>query len=166
MDWQDLASTVAKSAPALGAALGGPAGAAVGGLIAAAFGVDRSAQAVADAVANDPEAAVKLREIELRHAEVLAELMTQRYLGEMADTQRARATHKDSQMPAILTVALFLMVVGLIAALMYQPTPESNSEVIYLVTGQIIGAFATAIAYWLGSSRGSAEKQRSLEARS
>ena len=156
MDWKDLASTVAKSAPALGAALGGPAGAAVGGLIAAAFGVDRSAQAVADAVANDPEAAVKL----------LAELMTQRYLGEMADTQHARATHKDSQMPAILTVALFLMVVGLIAALMYQPTPESNSEVIYLVTGQIIGAFATAIAYWLGSSRGSAEKQRALEARS
>ena len=46
---------------------------------------------------------------------------------------------------------------------MYQPTPESNSEVIYLVTGQIIGAFATAIAYWLGSSRGSAEKQRQLE---
>ena len=31
--------------------------------------------------------------------------------------------------------------------------------------GQIIGAFATAIAYWLGSSRGSAEKQRALEAR-
>ena len=64
MDWKDLVSTVAKSAPALGAALGGPAGAAVGGLIAAAFGVDRSAQAVAEAVANDPSAAVKLREIE------------------------------------------------------------------------------------------------------
>ena len=166
MDWQDVGHAVAKSAPALGAALGGPAGAAVGGLIAAAFGVDRSAAAVAEAVANDPEAAVKLREVELRNVEVLAELMTQRYLGEMADTQHARTTHRDSQMPAILTVALFLMVVGLIAALMYQPTPESNSEVIYLVTGQIIGAFATAIAYWLGSSRGSAEKQRALEARS
>ena len=50
MDWKDLASTVAKSAPALGAALGGPAGAAVGGLIAAAFSVDRSAAAVAEAV--------------------------------------------------------------------------------------------------------------------
>jgi uncharacterized membrane protein len=166
MDWKDLAVSVAKTAPALGAALGGPAGAAVGGLIAAAFGVDRSAAAVAEAVANDPEAAVRLREVELRHAEVLSELMTQRYLGEMADTQHARTTHRDSQMPAILTVALFLMVVGLIATLMYQPTPESNSEVIYLVTGQIIGAFATAIAYWLGSSRGSAEKQRALEARS
>lgn len=166
MDWKELGSTVAKSAPALGAALGGPAGAAVGGLIAAAFGAERSAQAVADAVAGDPNAALKLREVELRHAEVLTELMTQRYLGEMADTQHARTTHRDSQMPAILTVALFLMVVGLIATLMYQPTPESNSEVIYLVTGQIIGAFATAIAYWLGSSRGSAEKQRALEARS
>ena len=166
MDWKELGSTVAKSAPARGAALGGPAGAAVGGRIAAACGAERSAQAVANAVAGDPEATVKLREVELRHAEVLAELMAQRHFGEMADTQHARTTHRDSQMPAILTVALFLMVVGLIATLMYQPTPESNSEVIYLVTGQIIGAFATAIAYWLGSSRGSAEKQRALEARS
>ena len=67
MDWKDLASTVAKSAPALGAALGGPAGAAVGGLIAAAFGVDRSAQAVAEAVAwaegeEDSVAVIKLLE--------------------------------------------------------------------------------------------------------
>lgn len=166
MDWKEVGVSIAAMAPALGVALGGPAGGAVGSIVAAAFGTTARPADVAAVIAQDPEAAVKLREVELRHAEVLAELMTQRYLGEMADTQHARTTHRDSQMPAILTVALFLMVVGLIATLMYQPTPESNSEVIYLVTGQIIGAFATAIAYWLGSSRGSAEKQRALEARS
>lgn len=158
MDWREVGRTVARSAPALGAALGGPAGAAVGGLVAAAFGTDATPAAVSAAIAADPNAAVKLHEAQLRHAEAIMALVT-------ADVQHARAVHQSSAMPAVLTLALFLLVVGLVAALMWVPTPESNAEVIYLITGQVIGAFATAIAYWLGSSRGSAEKQRALAGR-
>lgn len=158
MDWKEVGRTVARSAPALGAALGGPAGAAVGGLIAAAMGTQSTPDAVSAAIAADPDAAVRLQEIQLRHAEAIMALVT-------TDVQHARATHRDSKMPAILTMALFLLVVGLIAALMWVPAPDANSEVIYLITGQVIGAFATAIAYWLGSSRGSAEKQKALEGR-
>lgn len=158
MDWKEVGRTVARSAPVLGAALGGPAGAAVGGLVAAAFGTDATPAAVSAAIAADPNAAVKLQETQLRHAEAIMALVT-------ADVQHARAVHQSSVMPAVLTLALFLLVVGLVAALMWVPTPESNAEVIYLITGQVIGAFATAIAYWLGSSRGSAEKQRVLESR-
>lgn len=64
MNWNDLAETVAKVAPAAGGALGGPAGAAVGGIIARVLGVDESPQAVAQALQADPEAAIKLRRIE------------------------------------------------------------------------------------------------------
>ena len=53
----------------------------------------------------------------------------------------------------------------MVAALMLIDTPKSNESVIYLIAGQLIGAFATAVAYWLGSSRGSVNKQRALEAR-
>lgn len=165
MDWKAVGRSVAQSAPALGVALGGPAGGAIGGLIAAAFGADATPDAVARAVAADPEAAVKLREIELRHAEMLASLAAQQYEAQLVDVQHARTTHRESKMPAVLTLALFGLVVGLVSALMWIPTPASNAEVIYLITGQIIGAFATAISYWLGSSRGSAEKQRALEGR-
>lgn len=52
------------------------------------------------------------------------------------------------------------MVAGMVAALMLIDTPKSNESVIYLIAGQLIGAFATAAAYWLGSSRGSVNKQR------
>jgi hypothetical protein len=158
MDWKEVGRTVARSAPALGAALGGPAGAAVGGLVAAAFGTDATPAAVSAAIAADPNAAVKLQEAQLRHAEAIMALVT-------TDVQHARAAHQNSRMPAVLTLALFGLVVGLVAALMWIPTPASNAEVIYLITGQIIGAFATAIAYWLGSSRGSVDKQRALEQR-
>lgn len=158
MNWADVGKTAARMAPALGAALGGPVGGAVGGLVAAAYGVDTRPDAVAQAIAADPQAAVTLREVELRHAETIAALMT-------ADVQDARKAHATSWMPAAVTVMLVVMVSSMVGALMFLETPPANREVIYLIAGQLIGAFATAIAYWLGSSRGSALKQEALERR-
>lgn len=66
MEWSDVAETVGKIAPAAGGALGGPAGAAVGGLLARVLGVDESPEAVRQALQQDPEAALKLREVEAR----------------------------------------------------------------------------------------------------
>ena len=165
MDWKEVGRSVATLAPALGVALGGPAGGAVGQLVAAAFGTKADPAEVAAAVAADPDAAVKLREIELRHSEVIAALTVQRFEAELADVQQARTTHKDHWMPAVMTILLAAMVAGMGGALFFLDTPPENKEVVYLLAGQLLGAFATAIAYWLGSSRGSAEKQRVLEAR-
>lgn len=165
MNWKDVGRKVATAAPALGVALGGPAGGAVGSLIAAAFGVDSTPDAVAQAVANNPDAAIRLREIELRHAEVLASLAAEQYQAQLLDVQQARSTHRDHWMPSVMTILLAAMVACLGAALFLLDTPAENKEVLYLIAGQLLGAFATAIAYWLGSSRGSAEKQRLIEGR-
>nr|WP_289108757.1 3TM-type holin [uncultured Halomonas sp.] len=64
MNWRDVAETVAKAAPALGGVLAGPAGAGAGTLIARALGVDDNPQAVQAAMHADPQAAIKLREVE------------------------------------------------------------------------------------------------------
>jgi ABC-type enterobactin transport system permease subunit len=73
--------------------------------------------------------------------------------------------HRGQWMQEALTIALAAMVAGMVAALMLIETPKSNESVIYLIAGQLIGAFATAVAYWLGSSKSSADKQRALEGR-
>ncbi len=155
MDWKQLGKTVARSAPALGAALGGPAGSVVGSLIAHTFGTGANPDELAQAIAADPESAVKLREFELRNAETIAAIITD-------DRQHARTTHKGHPMTWMLTAALAVMVTALVASLMLLETPPANREVVYLIAGQLIGAFATAVAYWLGSSRGSVEKQDQL----
>lgn len=165
MNWKDVGRSVATVAPALGLALSGPAGGAIGGLVAAAFGVDATPDAVARAVAADPEAAVRLREIELRHAEALATLAARRYEAQLLDVQQARVTHRDHWMPWVLTILLALMVGAMGVGLFAVDTPAENREVVYLLAGQLLGAFATSIAYWLGSSRGSVDKQRALDAR-
>ncbi|TGW14462.1 hypothetical protein EIL50_05420, partial [bacterium NHP-B] len=69
MDWKDLGKTVVSAAPVLGGLLGGPVGTAAGTLIASVFGVDPNPEAVAKAVKDDPEAFVRLKEIELNHKE-------------------------------------------------------------------------------------------------
>ena len=81
----------------------------------------------------------------------------------LQDVQHARETHREHWMPWMLTLTLAGMVVLLVGALFALPTPPENREVVYLIAGQLIGAFGTAVAYWLGSSRGSAQKQTFLE---
>lgn len=161
MDWKQVGNAVISvGAPLLGGALFGPAGAAVGSIIAAQFGVspDATPDQVLTAIKGDPDAALKLRKIETDHVERLQELENERLRIETADVQSARNVHQDSWVPWALTFTLVAMVSGIVAALLWVAIPEDNKEVVYLVVGQLIGAFSTAIAYWLGSSKSSASK--------
>ena len=93
MDWKGVGNAVIKAgAPLLGGALFGPAGAAVGSIIAAQFGVspDATPDQVLTAIKGDPDAALKLREIETTHVERLQELENERLRIETADVQSAR----------------------------------------------------------------------------
>lgn len=64
MNWKDLAERVGKFAPMVGTVLGGPAGGVVGAMVASALGVDNNPSAVSDALAVNPDAAVKIAQIE------------------------------------------------------------------------------------------------------
>lgn len=83
-------------------------------------------------------------------------------LAYLKDIQHARESHREHWMPWVLTLTLAGMVALLVAGLFALPTPPENKEVVYLIAGQLIGAFGTAVAYWLGSSRGSAMKQQDI----
>ena len=102
MDWKGVGNAVIKAgAPLLGGALFGPAGAAVGSIIAAQFGVspDATPDQVLTAIKGDPDAALKLRQIETTHVEHLQALENERLKIETADVQSARSVHKDSWVP-------------------------------------------------------------------
>lgn len=166
MDWREVGRTVARHAPTLGAALGGPAGAGIGAIVAAAFGAEDSPDAVAAAVASSPDAAIRLREVELKHIETLSALALQRYQAELADVQHAREQHRGHWMTWLLTLVLGAMVAGLTAVLILRETPPENTEVVYLIAGQLLTAFLTCVTFWVGSSRGSFEKQGQIARRS
>ena len=77
MNWSDIAKTVGSAAPLLGTLLGGPAGAAVGAMVASALGTGATPDEVSQALAVNPDAAVKLKQIEATRQVDLQQLVVQ-----------------------------------------------------------------------------------------
>jgi hypothetical protein len=77
---------------------------------------------------------------------------------ELADTQQARDSHKYSKMPAVIVSVLTIMVFALSILLVFHAVPDSNKAVFYMLIGQIVAAWMASIAYWVGTTRSSAQK--------
>jgi len=151
MDWKDIRNTIASFAPALGTALVGPAGAAVGAMVASALGVEDDPVAVEQALKHDPDASFELIKLERQLGfQILKE--------ELKDKQDARKHHKNHWMPSVLTILLALMVSLMFTGLLLYAVPQSIADILYLITGQILTAFLTTVAFWMGTSRSSQEK--------
>lgn len=168
-DWTKVGQKLADIAPMLGTVVGGPAGTAIGAVIAATLGTANNPDAVLTAIANDPNAALKLKELELSenaslraHALALAQNETALAGLELADQQQARTAHKDHWMPSLLTILLALMTSATTWGVMTIAVPDSSKEVAFFIVGQIMTAFITAVTFWLGSSRSSHDKSKEL----
>lgn len=158
MEWSDLGKKLAEFAPLLGSVVGGPAGSAIGSVIASAFGVEDKPEAVLEAVKNDPEAAIKLRKIELDNKTELERIKMEEAKAVIADKQNARTNHKHSNMPAILSGVLSLVIVGIIYLLFYTPVPEESKDVLFVILGAVMKEWGGAMQYWFGTTRSSANK--------
>lgn len=111
-------------------------------------------QLAIDKVLQDPTAQLKfMTEVENNRFK-----MDEIYL---ADRQNARLHNKHSIFPAILCSALTLILTLLIAALVFVSIPPENMRLIDTVFGSLSTAWIGSCAYWNGTTRGSAEKDRS-----
>lgn len=88
-NWKDLAADIGKFAPVLGTLIAGPAGAEIGSIVAATLGVANTPDAVSQALTVNPDAAVKLREIESNERVKLQELLTQQATAQIAAQKQA-----------------------------------------------------------------------------
>ncbi|ACL59886.1 hypothetical protein [Methylobacterium nodulans] len=179
MDWLQLAGQLAQvGLPSLGTLIGttlaGPLGGGIGGAlgkgaaaaIGAALGVPATPQAISQAVQADPTGAqLKLAEIDAAAKEQLAEL------ADLANARQmqlglAQASHWTASMPAIVTLAI-LAAWALLTSALYLIQGEIPERV-YQLLSQAYGAanlaLGTAIAFWLGSSRSSQQKDAQLSA--
>jgi hypothetical protein len=78
----------------------------------------------------------------------------------LVDRQDARKSHKLSMFPAILCSALTLGLFAFISGLMFLDIPAANMRLIDTVFGSYLTAWIGSCAYWFGTSRGSAEKNK------
>ena len=183
MDWKDVAKVVSTAAPLLGSLLGGPQGAAVGTaikLIASALGVGPEPDEVMEAIKTDPDALVKVKELELKHQEELAKLALEQAklelkaeLARLADVDSARrrevevtrATGKRDVNLYVLAWTVVAGFFGLCFALMKVPLPEGSNDVVFMLFGTLATGFGMVLQYFFGSSKSSAEKTKLLVGR-
>lgn len=154
----DLLNLLKGVAPTLATAVAGPLGGAAISALAAKFNVSDSVEAVAEAIAGDPDAAVKLQEMELEYAKLDA-----------ADRDSARkahlaiATSPDAHwleklvvpILALGTVGLCFMLIGV---LLFINIPDSQENIIIYALGFITSAAGQVLSYFFGSSQGSKDK--------
>jgi uncharacterized membrane protein len=77
---------------------------------------------------------------------------------EIADKQNARKENKHSNMPAILSGVLSLVIIGIIYLLFYTPVPEESKDVLFVILGAVMKEWGGAMQYWFGTTRSSANK--------
>ena len=119
----------------------------------------KSVPELAKAVANaTPEQVLALKQADNNFAIRMKELGNELTATELADVQDARKNHKDSIMPAALVIFLTLMVTLTVTALFFVKIPTENSSTLYFLLGNIVTAWLSSIAYWVGTTRSSAQK--------
>lgn len=167
MDWKDLGMSVAKVAPVLGAALGGPVGAiagAAGTLISSFLGVEPEPQAVAAAL-KDPKVLVSLKKLEVEQQEQVMAWQRVQLEVELRNVQDARAREvalaKAGHGGAWVTGIVSLVVIcGFFWMLREVVSAPQVSEPALLLLGSLGTAFGAVVNYYLGSSLGSYRKDK------
>lgn len=101
MNWKDIAGLVGSAAPMLGSLIAGPAGGAVGAMIASGLGCGNTPSDVQTALATNPDAAVKLAQIEKDRQVELQQLIVQAEQNRLAaDTSTILAVNTTMQTEA------------------------------------------------------------------
>ena len=150
--WDKIKDVVGSVAPMAGSMLAGPAGGAVGSMLASALGVDNTPDAVADAIKTDPQAAIKIRQIEAQLEQTRLEVRGQAVQAEATGDSWLQRNWRP------LTMVWFSLLVG---AYWFGYTPEKLSDAAVLslfgliklgLGGYVIGRSAEKITKEISGS--------------
>jgi hypothetical protein len=151
----DLLKTVA---PGLATIVAGPMGGMAVKMIAQKLGVEDTVEAVTNAIQSDPDAALKLREIDLKELEAHA-----KDRDSARDRETAIATSAAAPMlNKLVTPILALGVVGLsfilFAILIFVDAQPEAKDILIYILGVLSAAVTQILSYYFGSSQGSKDK--------
>ena len=178
--WDKVIELVGGSATVIGGLIGGPAGAAVGGLIGKALGVDNKPESIENALMNNPDALLKIKELEtskelailqaeLEHKRIdVGSVVDNRKLDNekdqmfLSDKQSARSRQTDSEkatgkvdvalyvIAGVIVVAFFVSILALIFITLDKQS--GTYELLLMLFGALTTKFGTVVDYFFGSS--------------
>ena len=63
-------------------------------------------------------------------------------------------------MPACLSIGLTVLIALLVFLLFYVNVPEGSREVLFMLLGVVVKEWGSAMQFWFGTTRSSADKTR------
>lgn len=157
---------IASVAPTLGTVLGGPLGGLAGAALSKALGTtDPKAQETAILTA-DPQTLLALKQADNELQEHLKQLDIDAQKLRFDDTANAR--NREIQVrdltPKVLAYGVTLGFFTTLGIMIFHGMPASGSEAFLVMLGSLGTAWAAIMAYYFGSSSGSASKTDALNA--
>ncbi len=172
----DLGNLIGNlGATLLGTVVGGPVGLATGAvnLVSDLFGVKPdNREALAQAIKADPEAAIKLQQLQNENTQVLlstqlemAKLELQSKQADLGD--RANARQREIALPNNLTPTILASLVsfgwiGVQAFLLTHVIVPEMLQTVARLLGTLDGALMLVLSYYFGSSSGSQAKDNTM----
>ena len=139
-------------APALATAVAGPLGGAAITAIAGKFGVSDSVEAVAKAIANDPQATQKLAELDLEYAKLDSADRDSARKRELEIATSAAAPWYSKMVTPVLAVGMFLLWAGVNVLLLSSNIPDAMREIVIRMLGSLDAATMLILSYYFGNS--------------
>lgn len=176
MSWDKVKEVVGATAPIIGGLLGGPVGASAGTLISNVLGTKPTPEAVLTEINTNPDALLKIKELELTHKEKLEELRIKELQIEQDKYATAHTTYKTDNTMADKIArqviswnlpVIFLLVAGnvwIVDRFKDDATLIAIvSNVIGIAIGKLFSERQAVINFFFGSSIGSKEKDRHIQ---
>ena len=168
MDWKSILGTVA---PWIATALTGPLGGLAVGAAADALGLsDKTEGALKAALAGvtpeqmmalkqaDEAFSLKMQEIGFTHIKDMAALAN----ADRADARQREIKTGDSITPRLIACVVIAGFFAILLVMMFKDLPPTSKDPALILLGALGSAFAGVIAYFFGSTAGSAEKSKLL----
>lgn len=165
MNFGSLAKSVLGTvAPLLGTALGGPFGGLAGSLLSKALGTSDPKGLEAAITSTDPDILLKLKQAEndfqaqMKALDISEEKLT---FDDRANARAREVAIKDSTpkyMAYLVTIGFF----GVLGYLLGYGKPQQGGDVMLVLVGSLGTAWTGIIAYYFGSSAGSAAKNDAI----
>ena len=171
--WQTVKGVISSVAPVVGTAIGGPFGGIAANIVRSALGVD-SDEAAVQALSSDPDALLKLKTAEMDFKKFMREADLKEDQLELEEYKVTIDDRKDSRDMAkvlktvwpqmTIVIALTVMIGFVLHTLFNSAPPAESKDVLYMLLGQLIAGWSASIAFFVGTTKSSAEKSGQIAA--
>jgi hypothetical protein len=151
-------------APVLATAVAGPAGGAAVGWIASKLGIDdATVEGVTQALTENPEMTLKLKELDLEYAKLEAQDRDSARQAYSTVATSEHATKLDKSVVPILALGTVTLAFLFIAILMFRDVPTDQQQMVIFALGFITSSAGQVLSFYFGSSQGSKDKNKELQ---